>query len=245
MSPIPLTSWKDRESACVTRRFERSKRRMLPSCRHWCRTRGRKACPQYPSSTIPAKSQCALRSIRSAGRMEMLSMDELNLSHLPDLPQADTIRAVAATLWQQPAVIAIWLGGSLARGAGDVYSDIDLRVAVAPADLTPWETPEFEQLFAYSPVVGQQFLRFGDEAFLHHLILANGVLIDFYVQSSECELSPEPHQVLGCRSDNLAVRLAESQTELPTIVPLPPRGEVLRSLLIDFWVNSHKHCKVL
>jgi hypothetical protein len=172
-------------------------------------------------------------------------MDELNLSHLPDLPQRDTIGEVAATLWQQPAVLAIWLGGSLARGAGDVYSDIDLRVAVAPADLTPWETPEFEQLFAYSPVVGQQFLRFGDEAFLHHLILANGVLIDFYVQSSECELAPEPHQVLGCRSDILAVRLAESQTELPTIAPLPPRGEALRNLLVDFWINSYKHCKVL
>jgi predicted nucleotidyltransferase len=172
-------------------------------------------------------------------------MNELNLSHLPDLPQRDIIREVAATLWQQPAVIAIWLGGSLARGAGDVYSDIDLRVAVALADLTSWEEPAFELLFACSPVVGRQFLRFGDEAFLHHLILASGVLIDFYVQSSECELSPEPHQVLGCRSDILAVRLAESQTELPAIVPLPPSGEALRSLLVDFWINSHKHCKVL
>ena len=172
-------------------------------------------------------------------------MDELHLDQLPELPQRDTIRDVATALWQQPEVIAVWLGGSLARGAGDVYSDVDLRVAVHSVDLRTWEESAFERVFAYSPVVGHQFLRFGDDAFLHHLILANGVLFDFYVQSSESELSPEPHQVLGCRSDLLASRLEQSQTALPVITPEPPRTETLRSLLVDFWINSHKHCKVL
>ena len=172
-------------------------------------------------------------------------MDELDLDQLPELPQRDTIREVAMALWQQPEVIAIWLGGSLARGAGDVYSDVDLRVAVPLADVHSWEEPAFEQVFAYSPVVGRQFLRFGDDAFLHHLILANGVLFDFYVQSGESELSPELHQVLGCRSDLLAGWLDQSQTESPVITPQAPHGETLRSLFVDFWVNSHKHCKVL
>jgi predicted nucleotidyltransferase len=175
----------------------------------------------------------------------MYNMDELHLDQLPELPQRDTIREVATALWQQPEVIAVWLGGSLARGAGDVYSDVDLRMAVHLADLRSWEEPPFERVFAYSPVVGNQFLRFGDDAFLHHLILANGVLFDFYVQSSESELYPEPHQILGCRSDLLASRLAHSQTESPVITPQPPSGETLSSLLVDFWVNSHKHCKVL
>jgi predicted nucleotidyltransferase len=172
-------------------------------------------------------------------------MDELYLHQLPDLPQRDTIREVATALWRQPAVLAIWLGGSLARGAGDIYSDVDLRVAVHLAGLPSWEKPAFERVFAYSPVVGQQFLRFGADAFLHHVLLANGILFDFYVQSSESELSTEPHQILGCRSDLLAARLAESQTTLPVIAPEGPRGETLRSLLVDFWINSHKHCKVL
>jgi hypothetical protein len=97
----------------------------------------------------------------------------------------------------------------------------------------------------HSPVVGHQFLRFGDDAFLHHLLLANGVLFDFYVHSAESELSPEPHQILGCRSDLLASKLAQSQTTVPVVAPHPPRSETLRSLLVDFWVNSYKHCKVL
>jgi hypothetical protein len=172
-------------------------------------------------------------------------MHELNLGQLPDLPQRATICDVASALWQQAGVIAVWLGGSLARGAGDAYSDVDLRVAVAPIDLPSWEEPPFEQIFVHAPVVGHQFLRFGDDALLHHLILANGVLFDFYVQSAERDLSPEPHQILGCRSDMLASRLAQSQTNVPVIVPHPPRVETLCSLLVDFWVNSHKHGKVL
>jgi predicted nucleotidyltransferase len=172
-------------------------------------------------------------------------MGELDLGHLSDLPQRATICEVAAAVWQQADVIAVWLGGSLARGAGDAYSDVDVRVAVAPPDLPLWEEPSFERIFAHSPVVGRQFLRFGDDAFLHHLLLANGILFDFYVQSAEGELSPEPHQILGCRSDLLASRLAQNQTDVPVNVPQLPHGETLCRLLVDFWVNSHKHCKVL
>jgi hypothetical protein len=172
-------------------------------------------------------------------------MDELDWSQLPDLPQRATICDVAAALWQQADVVAVWLGGSLARGAGDAYSDVDLRVAVAPADLPSWEEPSLERLFVHTPVVGHQFLRFGDDAFLHHLLLANSMFFDFYVQSAESELSPEPHQILGCRSELLASRLARSQTEVHIFAPHPPSGETLDSLLVDFWVNSHKHCKVL
>lgn len=51
-------------------------------------------------------------------------MTALDLSHLPDLPQRETICEVVAALWQQAGVIAVWLGGSLARGAGDAYSDV-------------------------------------------------------------------------------------------------------------------------
>jgi predicted nucleotidyltransferase len=172
-------------------------------------------------------------------------MDALDLGHLPDLPQRDTIGAVAATLWQQAGVIAVWLGGSLARGAGDAYSDVDLRVAVVPADLPSWEEPPFEQIFVHSPIVGHQVLRFDDDALLHHLLLANGVLFDFYVQSAERELSAEPNLILGCRSDLLASRLVQSQTDRPVALPHPPRPEMLGRLLVDFWVNSHKHCKIL
>jgi len=172
-------------------------------------------------------------------------METLHLNHLPNLPQQRTIRAVATALWQQPEVIALWLGGSLACGTGDVVSDIDLRVAVAPAYLAGWEIPSFERMFVPTSVIGQQFLRFGDHAFLHHLLLSTGELLDLYVQSTERDVTPEPHQILGCRSDRFAHILAQSQSTSPVMEAQPPMSEMLRSLLIDFWINTHKHRKVL
>src|SRR2546429_5801527 len=93
---------------------------------------------------------------------EERNMDELNLNNLPDLPQQKTIRAVATALWPYKEVIALWLGGSLARGTGDVVSDIDFRVAVIPLHFAHWEVPQFKQMFVQTPVVGHQLLRFGD-----------------------------------------------------------------------------------
>ena len=175
----------------------------------------------------------------------MRSMEELHLNHLPDLPQQKTIREVATALWQQKEVIALWLGGSLAYGMGDVFSDIDFRIAVAPSNLARWQTPSFEQIFVHTSVVGQQFLHLDDDTFLHHLTLSNGELFDFCVQSTESALTPEPLQILGCRSDLFASRLLQSQRVSPIMELHPPSSETLLRLLIDFWINTHKHRKVL
>jgi hypothetical protein len=172
-------------------------------------------------------------------------MEALHLKQLPHLPQQHTIRAVALALWQHQEVIALWLGGSLAGGTGDVVSDIDLRVAVAPAHLAGWEAPAFERMFVHPPVVGQQFLRFGEDAFLHHLLLSTGELLDLYVQSTEREVTPEPSQILGCRSDQFAHTLAHSQSVTPGVESHPPTSEILSSLLIDFWINTQKHRNAL
>ena len=66
---------------------------------------------------------------------------DLRLEALPPLPQSQTIRAIAPRLWQDERVVAIWLGGSLAAGSADQYSDIDMRIAVAPSDIASWEAP--------------------------------------------------------------------------------------------------------
>ena len=65
-------------------------------------------------------------------------MTSLDLGVLPTMAQERTISWLAPALWVDERVVALWLGGSLARGEGDDYSDIDLRVAVDPADLEAW-----------------------------------------------------------------------------------------------------------
>lgn len=168
-------------------------------------------------------------------------MSTLALDGLPDLPQAATIAELAPRVWRDERVVALWIGGSIGRGAADRYSDVDLRVVVPPDDLDAWLAPDFAALFD-DQIVGQQFLRFGHDAFLHLLVLRNGVMLDFMVQSAARALPPEPVIVLGCRDDELARALAEAR-QAPE--PGAVSGSALRQALVDFWINTQKHRKVL
>ncbi len=171
------------------------------------------------------------------------SRADLRLDALPPLPQSETIRAIAPGLWRDERVVAIWLGGSLAAGTADEYSDIDMRLAVAPSDLSGWEKPDFEAFLGAAPLA-QQFLRFDKDSFLHHLILRNGNILDLLIQSVEVNPDAEATLVLGCRSDEFARRLDASK-HAPAPERAPVTSEAVRDLIVSFWVNSHKHRKVL
>ncbi len=175
---------------------------------------------------------------------ERLVMTELQLSNLPDLPQRASIVEAASNLWPEAGVVALWLGGSLARGAGDLFSDVDFRVAVTPEQLAPWKTPRFERIFTHTTVAGQAVMQFGDDAVLHHLVLSNGEIFDFFVQSAARLPTREPLLILGCRSDEFKRKLA-GQNGIPPVERQAVDGEVVRDLLVSFWINSHKHRKVL
>lgn len=170
--------------------------------------------------------------------------NELQLHILPNLPQRATIEQISTHIWRNYEVVALWLGGSLARGAGDIYSDVDFRVAVEPEQLATWKNPDFAEIFASAPIVGQQFLAFGEEAFLHHLVLANGVIADFFVQSSAKEPTSEPHLVLACRDEQFAQQLA-TMNQVPPITTQTVQAAEVQKLLVGFWINTHKHRKVL
>jgi hypothetical protein len=176
----------------------------------------------------------------------MDATDALDLADLPPLPQVETIALLCPRLWADGRVRAIWLGGSLASGAGDRYGDIDLRIAVAPDDLAAWEAPDLAALLD-DLVLGRQFLRFGPGSFLHHLILANGDILDFLVQSTDAAPVAERVRILGCRDDVFAAKLAKTDQDAPATpaAATPVRPEAVRELLVAFWINSHKHRKVL
>ncbi|QBD74987.1 hypothetical protein EPA93_02850 [Ktedonosporobacter rubrisoli] len=171
-------------------------------------------------------------------------MQDLNSQAIPNVPQRATINALALRLWQRSDVLALWLGGSLACGTGDKYSDIDFRVAVSPEQFAAWKTPDFASFFAHAPVLGQQCMVFGNAALLHHLVLANGEIVDFFVQSAEHALTAEVRLILGCRDAALASRLADMRSEERS-EELPVSQETLQQLLISFWISTHKHRKVL
>jgi len=169
-------------------------------------------------------------------------MSELDLAGLPPLPQARTIAALAPRLWADGRVAAVWLGGSLAEGSGDEYSDIDLRAAVAPADFAAWAAPDLDTLLGGAPL-GRQFIWLGEGALIHHLILQNGDILDLLVQATARSPVPERVVLLGCRDADFARALAGAGPAPEPHAPATP--EAARELVVAFWVNSHKHRKVL
>jgi hypothetical protein len=167
----------------------------------------------------------------------------LNFDGLPSLPQTSFLKEVVTRVWQHPEVMAVWLGGSLARGHGDSYSDIDLRVAVETAQISKWEKPDFGELFDSQPLA-HHFMRFGEGAFLHHLLATNGDIYDVYVQSLEHPPSPEERLILGCRDKSFGAKLLEPFVSKPELTRNITPQEI-QQMLEFYWLNAHKHRKVL
>ena len=170
-------------------------------------------------------------------------MSELFFDSLPELPQVETLRRIVPVIWRHDEVVAVWVGGSFASGAADICSDVDLRVAVRTEWLSAWKHPDLAATFDVSPVVGGNTRDFGDGV-LHHLVLANGEIYDLFVQGVDRELTVEPRVLLGCRDDRFASRLNSAPSNPAAPAPAA-EGSTIQQLITDFWINSHKHRKVL
>lgn len=167
----------------------------------------------------------------------------IDLGLLESGPFADLIREMARKCHADPDIQAIWVGGSLAAGRGDQYSDIDFRIAVEPGQLDRWDSPQWER---YLPLraCGELVLRFGEHALLHHMVLEDGTILDFYVQDTTAK-NFEPHLVV------LFSRDAEFRKALDEFVrPVSPLireidGAVVRQFFVDYWILTHKEMKAL
>ena len=169
-------------------------------------------------------------------------MNALNLSALPDLPQRPLLMELSHDLWADPAVAALWLGGSLARGVGDAHSDVDLRVALAPP-ATVSETLPASAHRLTARVTYCSTYRIAEDAVLHHMLLGDGQVYDLWVQTAAREPSCEARLVLGCRDEALAPKLAGGED--PSVQFKPAGPDEIRQVIGGFWMNLRKHRKVL
>jgi hypothetical protein len=92
--------------------------------------------------------------------------------------------------------------------------------------------------------VGSVFINFGKDAFLHHLVFEDGTIIDFFVQTTERDNFEHAICVLGCRDATLATRLDSFERPTPA-TPQVARANDVCQLIVDSWIISHKHRKVL
>ncbi len=171
----------------------------------------------------------------------------LTLDGVADLPQKEALRRITARLWADPDVAALWLGGSFARGAADENSDLDLRVAVRSDALPRWQRADMtaQDLSAQlgETVAGINPMRW-EGTVLYHLLLTSGLIMDFLVQSVERDPPADYTLILGCRDATFGQLLASAQLP-PAADPVPADPAVICQTVTDFWINSHKHIRVL
>lgn len=169
---------------------------------------------------------------------------ELDFSSLPDLPQIKILRRIASNLWRNEEVRAIWVEGSFGQGTADLYSDVDLRLAVPATRLKEWETPDLTALFEGRCVAHQQLFQHED-SILIHLLLDIGDMYDLGIQEVQGVSPGEACLVLGCRDPALARVFMEPVSAPPPSPFTDPDSEQVRQVIIDFWLRSNKHRKIL
>ena len=165
----------------------------------------------------------------------------MNLASLPPLPQVLALRRMVSALWAQEDVAALWLGGSFARGEADAYSDLDLRVAVAPDRLSAWAELD-PALLLGEPIVGTQRMDW-EGPVLYHLVLEDGLIVDLLIQNTDREPPQDYTLTLACRDDAFEALLEKAH--LPPAEEPAADPEVIRQVVADFWIASHKHAKVM
>jgi hypothetical protein len=170
-------------------------------------------------------------------------MSDIDLGSLERGPHAKLIRDMASTCVADDSIQAIWVGGSLAAGLGDAYSDVDFRIAVEPGHIDRWTTPDWGHYLPIRPC-GGVLMRFGEQALLHHLVLAHGTIVDFYVQTTT-QQNFEPNLViLACRNAEFRAML-EGFTRPAAALTRTIDGAVVRQFLVDYWITTHKQMKAL
>lgn len=173
----------------------------------------------------------------------METMEGITLDRLPPLPQVAALSRLAERLWGREDVVALWLGGSFARGAADRNSDLDLRVAVLPESLAGWRRLDLAHLFE-GECVGGLFHAFKPQGFLHQLVLAGGEMLDLWIQSTQQDPPQDHTLILACRDERFRLRLQGAHPAYPP-PPDPANPTTIQNLLAGFWMNSLKHRKML
>ena len=157
---------------------------------------------------------------------------------MTELPQLVILPNIVKRLLSLNFVDEVYLSGSLGRGQGDRYSDLDLQVAVARSFSDFLSPAVLEAVLGATPLALKQ-INLGPHQWLHNMILADGTMLD-----------------LVCRTDIESVDTKQwtrlDGREWPPVgleVPKPSSAWAPQAATADdvaeavelFWVTIHKH----
>ncbi|MFZ1746400.1 MAG: nucleotidyltransferase domain-containing protein, partial [Nitrospirales bacterium] len=161
-------------------------------------------------------------------------MTTISLDHIPDTPHLDLLQSLAELAWANPAIQAIWVGGSIASGKSDQESDIDFRIAIDKPTVEAWAQVDWDTLLPIPPV-GMTTLRFGPKAILHHMLLANGILLDYLIQTCDRPYPEVAVKLIAARNEELADTIRSfSGAETSVHVAVDP--DRVEQLFVDYWI---------
>lgn len=92
-------------------------------------------------------------------------MPNIDLSHvletIPSLAQRQIVERIVAVVASDPRVAAAWLGGSLARGNADAFSDVDVTILIDDADVASFVAQLDQLADRIGPTVYRRQMRLG------------------------------------------------------------------------------------
>ena len=157
---------------------------------------------------------------------------------MTELPQLAILPDMVGRLLRLDFVDEVYLSGSLGRGQGDRYSDVDLQVAVTRSFSDFLSSTILAGLLGAPPLALKQ-INLGPHLWLHNMILGDGTMLD-----------------LVCRTDIESADTGQwtrlDGREWPPVglgIPKPSSAWAPRAATADevaeavelFWVTIHKH----
>ena len=153
------------------------------------------------------------------------------------LPQLAVLPEIVRNLYDLPPVKAVFLGGSFGRGEGDLWSDLDLQVLVDEEFADFLDDAEIRLVTGRPPVALERF-KLGPTGWMHHMILADGIIVDLFCRTE-----------LSVAETRMWIALSANMASLPEAIATHPKpwspvsiaqGEV-SALVTRYWVTMHKH----
>ena len=153
------------------------------------------------------------------------------------LPQLDALPALVHNLYGLSPVQAVFLAGSLGRGDGDEWSDLDLQVHVDRSFGDFLDDAEIQAVTGEPPVALERF-KLGADGWMHHLILTDGTFVDLLCRT---ELSTEEARFWISLPPNMTSPPEAVASRPKTWAPKSLDADAVAALVSRYWITMHKH----
>lgn len=154
------------------------------------------------------------------------------------LPQLAILPNMVGRLLRLDFVDEVYLSGSLGRGQGDRYSDVDLQVAVT-RNFSDFLSPAILAGLLGAPPLALKQINLGSHLWLHNMILADGTMLDLVCRTDiESADTGQWTRLDGREWPPVGLEIPKPSTAW---APQAATADEIAEAVELFWVTIHKH----